>query len=163
MKNILSFSLAAAAVAVGLSACGGGPRVSPVSSSPPPTSNPQVAVPTLQINASPVKVRQTIVNRAKARKTTVASIEPGGIVLEKLMSATPAALEASCGPHREGRKIRVLLGTLDQGGGTLVSEQRFIVDGENECRIPQTPDVVEDARRSLNELKTEVETAVAQR
>ena len=101
--------------------------------------------------------------RAKSRGTTVAGIEPSGIILEKLMTQTPAALEATCGPHKEGRRIRVLLGTAEQGAGTLVSEQRFIVDGENECRILQTPDVVEDARRSLNELKTEVETAVAQR
>ena len=133
------------------------------SNAPAPVVSPQIAVPTVLINAPAIKVRQTIVARAKTRGTTVAGIEPGGIVLERTMSATPAALESVCGPQKEGRRIRVLLGTAEQGTGTLVSEQRFIVDGENECRILQTPDVVEDARRSLNELKTEVETAVAQR
>ena len=150
-------------VCVGLAVAGCGSSSKLASSSAPVTTTPQIAVPTVLINASPTKVRQTIVSRAKSRGTTVAGIEPSGIILEKLMSQTPAALEAACGPHKEGRRIRVLLGTADQGAGTLVSEQRFIVDGENECRILQTPDVVEDARRSLNELKTEVETAVAQR
>ncbi|MBY0613596.1 MAG: hypothetical protein K2P80_15580 [Beijerinckiaceae bacterium] len=159
-----TFSLATIGVltSLGLAACGGS-RVVPVSSAPPVAPTPQIAVPTVLINAPPVKVRQTIVSRAKSRGTTVASIEPAGITLERVLTASPAALESSCGAHREGRKIRVLLGTVEQGGGTLVSEQRFVVDGENECRVLQTPDVVEDARRSLNELKTEVETAVATR
>ena len=162
MNRISSFTTLGLLSALGLAACGG-PRITPISSSPPVAPAQQIAVPTVLINASPVKVRQTIVSRAKSRGTTVASIEPAGITLERVLTSSPAALESSCGAHREGRKIRVLLGTVEQGGGTLVSEQRFVVDGENECRVLQTPDVVEDARRSLNELKTEVETAVALR
>ena len=150
-------------MAVALSACISTPRLSPISSTPPAPATPQIAVPTVLINAPPVTVRETIVKRAKSRGTTVASIEPAGIVLERVLTSSPAALESSCGPHKEGRRIRVLLGTLEQGSGTLVSEQRFVVDGESECRVLQTPDVVEDARRSLNELKTQVETAVAAR
>jgi len=152
-------------VLIGLLGLGGcmSSRLGPAPTPTPASTTTQFAVPTVEINAPSLKVRQTIIARAKARATNVASVEPGGIVLERTMSATPAALESVCGPHREGRKIRVLLGTADQGATTLVSEQRFIVDGESECRIPLTPDVVEDAKRSLNELKTDSETAVARR
>ncbi len=123
----------------------------------------QPNVPTLEINAPIKTVRDAIISRAKSRGTTVAAVEPSGVVLERVLQQSPAALESSCGPHKLGRKIRVLLGTADQGAVTMVSEQRFVVDDGAECRIQLTPDVVEDAKRSLTELKTEVESKVARR
>ncbi len=120
-------------------------------------------IPTLEVNAPLKDVRDAIISRAKARGTSVASVESSGVVLEKVLQQSPPALENSCGPHKAGRKIRVLLGTADQGPTTLVSEQRFVVDDGAECRIQLTQDVVDDAKRSLRELKSDAENRIARR
>ncbi len=138
------------------------PAQQPVVRAPPPQTQ-QANVPTLEINAPVKAVRDAITSRAKARGTSVVSIESSGIVLEKTLQQSPPALENSCGPHKTGRKIRVLLGTSDQGQVTLVSEQRFVVDDGTECRIQLTQDVMDDARRSLNELKSDAENRIARR
>jgi hypothetical protein len=157
-------------LSISLSGCMSGvTRLMPSSAPPPVVQAPvqqassQSSVPTLEVFAPVKVVREAIISRAKARGTTVASVEPAGIVLEKTLQQSPPALESSCGAHKKGRKIRVLLGTQDQGAVTLVSEQRFVVDDGAECLIKLTPDVVEDAKRSLNELKTESESKVARR
>ncbi len=128
-----------------------------------PSAQVQASVPTLEINAPLKTVRDAIISRAKARGTSVESVESSGVVLEKVLQQSPVALENSCGPHKTGRKIRVLLGTADQGATTLVSEQRFVVDDGVECRVQLTQDVVDDARRSLNELKSDAENRVTRR
>ncbi len=170
MRQISTVILMAMA-ATGLAGCLSSPAPTYVSAPRPaqaPAPVPQSAavqssIPTVLINAPIKTVRSAIITRAKSRGTTVASVENSGIVLEKELPQSPAALESSCGPHRKGRLIRVLLGTAEQGAGTLVSEQRFVVDDGQECRIQQTQDVVDDANRSLNELKTQSETSVARR
>ena len=168
MKNILLISALFAASSF-LSGCVYGtagiypisiPAQQPVVRVPP---SQQANVPTLEINAPIKSVRDAIISRAKARGTSVVSVEPSGVVLEKTLQQSPPALENSCGPHKTGRKIRVLLGTSDQGQVTLVSEQRFVVDDGTECRIQLTQDVVDDAKRSLNELKSDAENRIARR
>ncbi len=132
---------------------------------PAPATIPRAHVvnaPTLEI-AAPIKiVRNAIISRARARGTLVASVEPSGVVLEKTLQQSPVALVTACGAHKIGRLIRVLLGTQDNGDKTLVSEQRFIVDDGIECRL-SSPDVADEAMRSLNELKRDVESKIAQR
>jgi hypothetical protein len=157
-------------LSLSLSGCMSGVTRLMPSSAPPPVvqtsvqrASSQSSVPTLEVFAPVKVVRDAIISRAKARGTTVASVEPSGVVLEKVLQQSPPALESSCGAHKKGRKIRVLLGTSDQGAVTIVSEQRFVVDDGVECLIKLTPDVVEDAKRSLNELKTESESKVARR
>jgi hypothetical protein len=117
----------------------------------------------LEINAPIKTVRDTIISRAKSRGTTVASVEPSGVVLERTLPQSSAIMESSCGAHKPGRKIRILLGTSDQGQVTVVSQQNFVVDDGVECRIQQTAEVTEEARRSLADLKSEVENKVARR
>jgi hypothetical protein len=170
MRNI-KIALILSSLLVTLSGCmSGATRLLPAAAPPAPpppmvqaSSQSSSNVPTLEIFAPVKVVRDAIISRAKARGTTVGSVDPSGIVLEKVLQQSPPALESSCGPHKKGRRIRVLLGTADQGAVTLVSEQRFVVDDGAECQIKLTPDVVEDAKRSLNELKTESESKVARR
>jgi hypothetical protein len=169
MRNI-KIAVLVSGLSLSLSGCMSGvTRLMPATAPPPVVQAPvqqtsaQSSVPTLEVFAPVKVVRDAIISRAKARGTTVASVEPAGIVLEKTLQQSPPALESSCGSHKKGRKIRVLLGTQDQGAVTLVSEQRFVVDDGVECLIKLTPDVIEDAKRSLNELKTESESKVARR
>ncbi len=168
MRNI-KIALFVSGLSIALSGCmSGATRLLPAAAPPAPPppmvqASSQSSVPTLEVFAPVKTVRDSIISRAKARGTTVASVEPSGIVLEKALQQSPPALENSCGAHKNGRKIRVLLGTADQGAVTLVSEQRFVVDNGVECLIKLTPDVVEDAKRSLNELKVDAESKVVRR
>ncbi len=144
-----------AAVGLTLAACGPRPAaVQPVVATPQPQT--QALVPSVFITAPGQRVRAVIAARAQSRGTTVASNTPQGVVLEREIPSSTEALEAQCGPHQAGRKIRVVLATQDAPGGTTVSEQRYILDGGGVCPVTLTPEEVTQANASLQDTRNQV-------
>lgn len=154
-RNLLLLSIGV--VALPLAACG--TSRPPVISAPQPAPQPAPVVasgPSVLIEAPSSRVRSTIAARTAARGGKVAANTPDGIVLEGPMRETTPVLADQCGPHQEGRLQRVLLGTQSTPSGTLVSEQRFIVDGPNVCQVRLTPEEQQQATASLEDLRKQV-------
>jgi hypothetical protein len=140
---------------------GGQPRVAsgqlPVVSQPPPVSGGR---PSVTINAPPKRVQDTIVARAERRGTTVVGTNQTGVTLEVPLKASSAVVVQQCGEHQANRTLRVYLETLPNGTGTIVSEDRYVVDnGASSCQLSLTQADVDDANRSLLELKQQSEGA----
>lgn len=133
---------------------------------PPPPPPPQpVAAPgadatslVISINAPASEVRSTVVGRARARGTAARLTDPRTIVLERALQETPEALAELCGPHQQGRIVRIVLTTAQSGAVTQLTERRFIVDGANSCAVVLAGADREAGMRSLEELKAQVES-----
>jgi hypothetical protein len=136
---------------------------------PTPTPTPVVTQPApaaglnIFINGPAVRVRQVVASRAQSRGTAASLSDPRAVVLERPLQQTPPSLAASCGEHRPGRIVRIVISTFEQGGQTAVTEERFIVDGAIACPVKLTPEDIETGNKSLQELKTQVESQVARR
>jgi hypothetical protein len=111
------------------------------------------------INAPQKRVQDTIVARAQKRGTNVLGANQTGVTLEIPLKQSSEVVVQQCGPHRDGRTIRVYLETVSTGpNATTVNEQRFIIDGgANTCALSLPQADVDEANRSLADLKRESE------
>jgi hypothetical protein len=136
----------------------GAPRSqSPVVAQPPPAPQASGGRPSVSIAAPVKRVQDTIIARAQRRGTTILGANNTGVTLEIPLKQSSAVVVQQCGDHREGRALRVYLETLPDGAGTSVSEQRFVVDGASACQLSLTQTDVEEANRSLADLKQQSE------
>jgi hypothetical protein len=114
--------------------------------------------PSMVINASPKRVQDTIVARAQRRGTTVVGANQTGVTLEIPLKASSDVVVQQCGEHRENRTLRVYLETLPNGSGTTVSEDRYVIDGgASSCQLRLTQVDVDEANKSLADLKQQSE------
>lgn len=167
MRAILFLGLPIAAALAGCNASGnafsnpfgGQPRPLPAVASPQPSVS--AGRPSVAINASPKRVQETIIARAKRRGTTIVGSNASGVTLEAPLASSTEVVEQQCGPHRPGRTQRIYLETVASGAtGTIVSEDRFIVDdGATVCQLSLTATDVENGNRALADLKQQSETA----
>ena len=110
------------------------------------------------LNAPPERVQNAIIARAKSRGTTVLGANRTGVTLEIPLRASSPVVEEQCGPHRADRTLRVYLETLSNGTGTIVSEDRFVIDGgATSCQLKLTDSDVTEGNRSLADLKKQSE------
>jgi hypothetical protein len=138
--------------------------------SPPVVAQP-VAVPpqpsgdkpSVLVGASEKRVRDTIIERAQSRKTKIVGENATGVTLEAPLRATTPRLADICGPHRDGRVVRIYLATIGQGArSTLVTEERFVIDTDNTvCAVVLTPEEVNEASNALGALKRQAEAPPA--
>jgi hypothetical protein len=142
---------------------GGQPRPQPVAVQPSPAPAPAAqsagVAPSIAINASQKRVQDTIVSRAQRRGTNVLGANASGVTLEIPLRQSSEVVTQQCGPHRDGRTIRVYLETVPTGPSTTtVNEQRFIIDGgTSTCALSLLQGDVDEANRSLADLKRESE------
>jgi hypothetical protein len=115
--------------------------------------------PSVVINATPQKVQDTITARARSRGTNILGANRTGVTLEVPLRASSPVVTEQCGAHQDGRTLRVYLETLPNGGGTTVTEDRFVIDGGSRtCKLQLTQTDIDEANRSLGELKQQSET-----
>jgi hypothetical protein len=144
---------------------GGSPRAAPpvtqqqqlpvVPQSPPAAAGGR---PNMVINATPKRVQETIIARAKTRGTTVVGANSTGVTLEIPLRASSPVVVQQCGEHKDNRTLRVYLETLPNGSGTTVGEDRYVIDGgASSCQLSLTQADVEQANTSLAELKQQSE------
>ncbi len=162
--------LTAAIALSGCNAGGGNPFSNPFGSSQPRVAQPQQAQPvvtaqpaagnrpTMLINATPKRVQDTIIARAQRRGTNIVGASTTGVTLEVPLKQSSAVVEQQCGPHKEGRTVRVYLETLPNGSGTAVAEDRFVIDGgASSCQLQLTQADVDESNKSLADLKQQSE------
>lgn len=112
--------------------------------------------PSILIDASSKTVRDRIVARAEGRGSRIVENKPGRIVIEQTLSATPPALAAQCGAHKEGRVARTV-GTLqERGRQTLLTESHEVVDDGQSCPVTLTKHDYAQAQARLQSLRSEV-------
>jgi hypothetical protein len=139
-------------------------RVSSVGISVPPTQLPvatpqQGNRPSMAINASPDRVQETIIARARSRGTNVLGSNSTGVTLEVPLRASSQIVTEQCGPHQNNRTLRVYLETLSSGTGTSVTEDRFVIDdGARTCKLQLTQTDIDDANKALADLKQQSES-----
>lgn len=130
----------------------------PVVAQPAPQPSAAGIVPSVTISATPKRVQETIIARAKRRGTSVLGSNNTGVTLEIPLRQSSDPIVQQCGPHQEGRAIRVYLETVPNGAtATTVNEQKFVVDGTNVCNYSPNETDVADSTRSLADLKLEAE------
>jgi hypothetical protein len=138
------------------------PRPAAVSAQPVQPAPVQAAGgnrPSISINATPKRVQDTIIARAQRRGTTIVGANNSGVTLEAPMSASSEIVVQQCGPHQPGRAQRIYLETAPDGPGTVVAEDRFIIDGGTKtCQLQLTPGDIENGNKALTDLKKESET-----
>jgi hypothetical protein len=170
-KHITNGSAAAAALLLAGCNMSGNPFSNPFGSSQPRQELPVVTqpappaaagtgiTPSIAIAAPQKRVQDTIVARAQRRGTNVLGANQSGVTLEIPLRQSSETVVQQCGPHRDGRTIRVYLETLPTGpNATTVNEQRFIIDGgSSTCALSLPQADVDDANRSLADLKREAE------
>lgn len=172
MRMTMVKGLASAAAALLLAGCNtsGSPFSNPFGSNPPrqqtaaatpaaPAAQGTGVAPSIAINASQKRVQDTIVERAQRRRTNVLGANASGVTLEIPLAQSSEVVVQQCGPHRDGRTIRVYLETVPTGPTTTtVNEQRFIIDGgTSTCALSLPQGDVDEANRSLADLKREAE------
>jgi hypothetical protein len=134
------------------------PRPQPVAVQPAPAPIATTgARPTIAITAAPKRVQDTILARAQRRGTKIVGANQTGVTLEAPLANSTDVVVQQCGPHQPGRAQRIYLETQPSGSGTVVSEDRFIVDGDRACQLQLTPEDVENGNRALADLKRESE------
>ncbi len=156
------------ALATGLALAGCARIGDPFGSSPPaPVAAPAPAptaggVPTVEVAAPGNVVRDILVTRARSRGASP-TLTAAAVVIQRALPSTNESLAAACGPHQPGRAVRVVLGTQPIATGTRLTEQRFIIDGQNVCPLPLNAADVAEAERSLGEVKQQAEMRTARR
>jgi hypothetical protein len=116
--------------------------------------------PTVVINAPTARVQEAIIERARSRGTTVVGANQTGVTLERALPSSTPVLEASCGPHQQGRSVRIYLATQGSATQTVVTEERFVIDpGPRVCAVNLPPADVEEANRALGDLKSQAEAS----
>ncbi|WP_376802478.1 hypothetical protein [Candidatus Raskinella chloraquaticus] len=116
----------------------------------------QVATPGTVVNA-PVRIVRDVITDSARRRGTAITLVGDGLILEAPLAETRVEVEETCGPHRPGRKTRVVLTTVPAGGGTLLSEDRYIVDGAQTCYLRLSPEDAAQSRNALNRIKATAE------
>jgi hypothetical protein len=170
--------LASTAIVMGvcaiLGACSGGPSLNnPFGNTQPPRPAPPVqqqqplpvvtaqsgAKPSVLINASVKRVQDVIIERALTRNTNVVGANLTGVTLERALLSSPPVLEQSCGPHQQGRSVRIYLATNQiTPTQTQVEEDRFVIDpGPRVCAVQMQQGDIEEATQALGGLKTQAE------
>ncbi len=173
MKTVIMCKTTALAAALLVAGCntGGSPFSNPFGGSPPrsapqqqlpvvPAQPPAAAGarPSMVINASPKRVQDTIIARAKRRGTTVLGSNSTGVTLEIPLRASSPVVVQQCGEHKDNRTLRVYLETLPNGSGTTVGEDRYVIDGgASSCQLSLTQADVDEANKSLADLKQQSE------
>jgi hypothetical protein len=174
MRNDMTKGMVAAGAALLLAGCNtsGNPFGNPFGSGPPRQQVPVVTqpapapaaqgsgvAPSIGINAAQKRVQDTIVARAQRRGTNVLGANASGVTLEIPLRQSSDVVTQQCGAHRDGRTIRVYLETVPTGPNTTtVNEQRFIIDGgTSTCQLSLPQGDVDEANRSLADLKREAE------
>jgi hypothetical protein len=113
--------------------------------------------PQVVVNASVQTVRDVITDSARRRGSAVVLVGDG-LVLERPLPQSSQAVRDACGPHRPNRTVRVVLRTQPQGAAsTLLSEERFIVDGGTSCPLAHEPADLVQARDALGRIKSTAE------
>jgi hypothetical protein len=175
MKTLQKGTMAAAVLLLAGCTSGGNPFSNPFGSSagarvggqpqqqlPVVPAQPTAAAggrPSMVINASPKRVQETIVARAQRRGTTVVGANQTGVTLEIPLKASSPVVVQQCGEHRDNRTLRVYLETLPNGPGTTVSEDRYVIDGgASSCQLSLTQVDVDEANKSLADLKQQSES-----
>jgi hypothetical protein len=175
MTKIVS-TAAAMALCAGLGACGGGPSFNnPFGNTQPPRPGQPVqpqqplpvvtapggagAKPSVLINASVKRVQDVIIERAISRNTNVVGANLTGVTLERALPSSPTVLEQSCGPHQQGRSVRIYLATNQiTPTQTQVEEDRFVIDpGPRVCAVQMQQGDIEEATQALGGLKAQAE------
>ncbi len=114
--------------------------------------------PNMTINAPVQRVQDAIIRRAQSRGTTIVGANRTGVTLEVPLKASSPVVVEQCGEHRDGRNLRVYLETLPNGPGTTVTEDRFVIDGGTQsCQLRLTQTDIQDANKSLADLKQQSE------
>lgn len=133
-------------------------QIAAVQPAAPSVPSPAGTRPTMQINATPKRVQDMIVARAQRRGTMVLGANSTGVTLEvPLRQSSPVVIQ-QCGEHKEGRTLRVYLETQPNGAGTTVTEQRFVIDGgATSCEVQLTQSDIDEANKSLADLKQQSE------
>jgi hypothetical protein len=140
--------IACCVLALSLAGCTGMARFG----SARPTERPQTVV-----AAGVQTVRDVIIDSARRRNTAVVLVGDG-LVLERPLAQSSEAVQASCGAHRPGRQVRVVLRTQPQGPTqTLLSEERYIVDAGAACPLPLDTADLAQAREALGRIKVTAE------
>jgi hypothetical protein len=119
--------------------------------------------PSVMVNAGEKRVRDTIIERALSRNTKIVGENTTGVTLEAPLRSTTSRLADICGPHQDGRVVRIYLATVAQGPRqTLVTEERFVIDPDNRvCAVVLTPEEVTEASVALGSLKRQAEAPPA--
>jgi hypothetical protein len=131
------------------------PQLPVVPTPPPPAAGGR---PSMVINASPKRVQDTIIARAQRRGTTILGANQTGVTLEIPLRQSSEIVVQQCGEHKPNRTLRVYLETLPNGSGTTVSEERYVIDGgQSSCQLRLTQSDVEEANKSLADLKQQSE------
>lgn len=130
-----------------LAGCGGGPRYGRPVAAPAPG---------IEVEA-PVQVVRDVITDSARRRGSAVTLAGNGLVLEAPLAASRPEVEEACGAHRPGRKTRVVLRTSPSGRGTLLSEERYIIDGGASCFLPLTPEDASQSRNALQRIKATAE------
>ncbi|OQW83392.1 MAG: hypothetical protein BVN31_05875 [Proteobacteria bacterium ST_bin15] len=117
---------------------------------------PQVTTPGTVVNA-PVRIVRDVITDSARRRGTAITLVGDGLILEAPLAETRIEVAEICGPHRPGRKTRVVLTTVPEGRGTLLSEDRYIVDGAQTCYLRLSPEDAAQSRHALNRIKATAE------
>ena len=117
---------------------------------------PQVTTSGTVVNA-PVRIVRDVITDSARRRGTAVTLVGNGLILEAPLAETRIEVAETCGPHRPGRRTRVVLTTVPEGRGTLLSEDRYIVDGVQTCYLPLSPEDAVQSRAALNRIKATAE------
>lgn len=117
--------------------------------------------PQISVDANLQTVRDVIEDSARARGSAVVLVGDG-LVLERPLQSSSDDVVASCGPHRAGRSVRVVLRTQGQGGSrTLLSEERYIIDRGAVCPLALSREDYSQAMGALNRIRVQAEAVQA--
>ena len=116
----------------------------------------RATLPGTVVNAQVQIVRDVITDSARRRGSAIALIGDG-LVLEAPLQSSREEVQEACGPHRAGRRTRVVLRTQSEGRATLLSEERYIVDGASACFLPLTQEDAMQSRAALRRIKETAE------
>jgi hypothetical protein len=117
--------------------------------------------PQTMVAASLQVVRDVIEDSARARGSAVVLVGDG-LVLERPLDRSSEDVVQSCGPHRAGRSVRVVLRTRAQGADrTLLSEERYIVDGGATCPLQLTQSDFSQSQQALARIRVQAEAVQA--
>lgn len=113
-------------------------------------------VPSIAISASPDVVRGVIVDSARQRGSAIGQVGDG-LILERPLETSNRDVVAACGPHERGRNVRVVLRVRAGMSGTVLSEERYIVDGPAVCPLPHTAEDRQQAFGALGRIRAQAE------
>lgn len=112
----------------------------------------QYSAPSVLVNA-PIQVVRDVISDSARRRGSAIVLVGNGLVLEAPLASSRVEVAEVCGPHRAGRKTRIILRTENTGRGTLLSEERYIVDSGVSCFLPLGEEDAAQSRNALQRIK----------